>query len=125
MAKDYFDKVWRPVPDPANPSYRDHWGANLNGTVPLPSSDGTKNEMNFRNSDFYIQDGSYLRLKNIQLGYTLPQKWLQTLSLNRVRLFCSLENFFTFTDYAGMDPETNKLTYPTMRQASFGLNVSF
>ena len=38
VAKDYFDKVWRPVPDPANPAYRDHWGANLNGTVPLPLS---------------------------------------------------------------------------------------
>lgn len=36
-----------------------------------------------------------------------------------------LRELFTFTDYAGMDPETNKLTYPTMRQASFGLNVSF
>lgn len=91
--------------DPANPSYRDHWGANLNGTVPLPSSDGTKNEMNFRNSDFYIQDGSYLRLKNIQLGYTFPKKWVNKLSVSNLRVYASATNLFTITSYDGLDPE--------------------
>lgn len=80
---------------------------------------------NTRASTLWQTDKRYFKIRNIQLGYTLPEKWVKAASLSRVRLFCSLENFFTFTDYAGMDPETNKFTYPSMRQASFGLNVSF
>ena len=140
VAKDYFDKVWRPVPDPANPSYRDHWGANLNGTVPLPSSDGTKNEMNFRNSDFYIQDGSYLRLKNIQVGYTFPKKWVNKLSVSNLRVYASATNLFTITSYDGLDPEVGKTSgqesnnlylgidqgvYPQARSYMFGVIIDF
>ena len=140
VAKDYFDKVWRPVPDPANPSYREHWGANLNGTVPLPSSDGTKNEMNFRNSDFYIQDGSYLRLKNIQLGYTFPKKWVNKLSVSNLRVYASATNLFTITSYDGLDPEVGKTSgqesnnlylgidqgvYPQARSYMFGVIIDF
>ena len=140
VSEDYFDKVWRPVPDPANPSYRDHWGANLNGTVPLPSSDGTKNEMNFRNSDFYIQDGSYLRLKNIQLGYTFPKKWVNKLSVSNLRVYASATNLFTITSYDGLDPEVGKTSgqesnnlylgidqgvYPQARSYMFGVIIDF
>lgn len=85
----------------------------------------TGDSRNTRNSTMWETDKSYFKIRNIQLGYSLPQKWVKAASLSRVRLFCSLENFFTFTDFSGMDPETSKLTYPTMRQASFGLNVSF
>lgn len=80
---------------------------------------------NTRSSTIWETDKSFFKIRNIQVGYTLPDKWVKATTLNRVRLFCSLENFFTFTDFAGMDPETTKFTYPTMRQASFGLNVSF
>ncbi len=80
---------------------------------------------NTRSSDMWETDKSYLKIKNIQLGYTLPKKWADAAALSRVRLFCSLENFFTFSNYVGMDPETSGLTYPSIRQASFGLNVSF
>lgn len=80
---------------------------------------------NTRNSTLWETNKRYLKIRNIQLGYTLPQVWVKAASLNRVRVFCSLENFFTFTDYAGMDPETSGFSYPTIRQASFGLNVSF
>lgn len=140
VSEDYFDKVWRPVPDPANPSYRDHWGANLNGTVPLPSSDGTKNEMNFRNSDFYVQDGSYLRLKNIQLGYTFPKKWVNKLSVSNLRVYASATNLFTITSYDGLDPEVGKTSgqesnnlylgidqgvYPQARSYMFGVIIDF
>ena len=71
------------------------------------------------------KDKAYLKIKNIQLGYTLTKRWTDAAALSRVRLFCSLENFFTFTNYVGMDPETSGLTYPSIRQASFGVNVSF
>ncbi len=80
---------------------------------------------NTRASDMWETDKSYLKIKNIQMGYTLPKKWTNAAAMNRVRLFCSLENFFTFSNYVGMDPETSGLTYPAIRQASFGLNVSF
>lgn len=80
---------------------------------------------NTRSSDMWETDKAYLKIKNIQLGYTLPKRWVDAASLSRVRLFCSLENFFTFSNYVGMDPETSGLTYPAIRQASFGLNVSF
>lgn len=80
---------------------------------------------NSRSSDMWETDKAYLKIKNIQLGYTLPKRWVDAAALNRVRLFCSLENFFTFSNYVGMDPEVNGLTYPSIRQASFGLNVSF
>lgn len=80
---------------------------------------------NTRASTIWETDKSFFKIRNIQLGYSLPNKWIKAASLNRVRLFCSLENFFTFTDYVGMDPETSKIAYPTIRQASFGLNVSF
>ncbi|MGL5920038.1 MAG: SusC/RagA family TonB-linked outer membrane protein, partial [Bacteroidales bacterium] len=79
---------------------------------------------NTRSSTLWETNKSYFKIRNIQLGYSLPQKWTKTVSLNRVRVFCSLENFFTFTNFAGMDPETSKLTYPSMRQASVGLNIT-
>lgn len=88
----------------------------------LLSNDGR----NTRNSTLWLTNRKFLKIRNIQLGYTLPQKWVQAASLSRVRVFCSLENFFTFSDFVGMDPEnTNNLAYPNIRQASFGLNVSF
>lgn len=80
---------------------------------------------NTRSSTIWETNKAFFKIRNIQLGYSLPQQWIKPAALSRVRVFCSLENYFTFTDFAGMDPETTKLTYPTMRQASFGLNVSF
>ena len=80
---------------------------------------------NTQNSTIWETDKRFFKIRNIQLGYSLPKKWVQAASLSRVRVFCSLENFFTFTSFTGLDPETTKLTYPTIRQASFGLNVSF
>lgn len=97
-------------------------GRTTNAIYPrLLSADGR----NTRNSTLWETNKKYLKIRNIQLGYTLPQQWVKAASLSRVRLFCSLENFFTFSNYVGMDPETSNLAYPTIRQASFGLNVSF
>lgn len=80
---------------------------------------------NTQNSNWWVQDKSFLKIKNIQLGYTLPKSILSTVGIERVRIYGSLENFFTFTDYKGLDPEIEKTDYPTMRQAVIGLNVSF
>lgn len=80
---------------------------------------------NTRPSTLWQSNKSYFKIRNIQLGYSLPKKWVKAVSLSRARIFCSLENFFTFTNYAGMDPEISNIAYPSMRQASFGVNVSF
>ncbi len=76
-------------------------------------------------SDFYLEDKSYLKIRNIQLGYTLPQYIAKKMFLQRFRIYGSLENFFTFTPYRGWDPEVSGMAYPSMKQAVFGINLSF
>jgi TonB-linked SusC/RagA family outer membrane protein len=87
-------------------------------------------------SDLTIFDGSYFKIKQIQLGYTLPSNITKKLHISNLRVYGSLENFFTFTNYIGLDPEaasansTNQLgidmgTYPTAKQIVFGVNLSF
>ncbi len=80
---------------------------------------------NTQYSDFYLQDKSFLKIRNIQLGYTFPKAWIDKIQIERLRVYGSLENFFTFTPYKGLDPEVSGLGYPTMRQATIGLNVTF
>ncbi len=87
-------------------------------------------------SDLTIFDGSYFKIKQIQLGYTLPGKITSKLHISNLRVFGSLENFFTFTNYIGLDPEAASAnnssslgidmgTYPTAKQIVFGVNLSF
>ena len=80
---------------------------------------------NLQTSDFYLENLSYLKIRNIQIGYTLPQKWTEKIQLERVRFYASLENFFTFTQFHGFDPEVSGYAYPTIRQALFGINITF
>lgn len=90
---------------------------------------------NWRSSDLYIKDGSYVRLKTIQLGYSLPTSLLEKASLQRLRLFVTAENLFTFTSYDGFDPEiaagdyfnigVDKGIYPQSRTISVGANLTF
>lgn len=61
--------------------------------------------VNWQSSDLYVYDGSYLRLKNIQLGYTLPQHLTKKVFISSLRLYVAAENLFTFTKYHGFDPE--------------------
>ncbi len=82
-------------------------------------------KLNTQQSDFYLQNMNYLKIRNIQLGYTLPKVWMDKIQLERIRIYGSLENFFTFTKYKGFDPEVNGLKYPSMKQAVIGLNVTF
>lgn len=76
-------------------------------------------------SDFYVQSTDFVKIRNIQLGYTLPKAVVKSCGIERVRIYSSLENFFTFTNFKGFDPEVSGLNYPTMRQAVVGLNVTF
>ncbi|WP_369685294.1 SusC/RagA family TonB-linked outer membrane protein [Phocaeicola plebeius] len=84
------------------------------------------NNKNKQMSDFYLQDLSFLKIRNIQLGYTLPKSIVSKTSLERIRVYGSLENFFTFTSFRGFDPELGgTLGYPTMKNVVVGINVSF
>lgn len=76
-------------------------------------------------SDFYLEDKAFLKIRNIQLGYTFPKSLTQKVRIERIRLYGSLENFFTFTKYKGFDPEVSGLNYPSMKQAVAGINLSF
>ena len=83
-----------------------------------------------------IYDGSYLRINQIQLGYTLPDKWLKAIKFSNIRVYASLDDFFTFTNYFGFDPAVagdgngkgrglDRGAYPTPKRVMFGLNLSF
>lgn len=88
------------------------------------------------NSDRWIQDGSYLRLRNLELGYTLPKSFLDRLQLTGSRIFVSGQNLFTITKYEGLDPDiiganvnlepgVDLGTYPASRIVSVGINIGF
>lgn len=80
---------------------------------------------NVQTSDFFLENKSFVKIRNIQLGYTINQKLTRKIGLERLRFYGSLENFFTFTDYRGFDPEVSGMAYPSMKQAVVGINLSF
>jgi TonB-linked SusC/RagA family outer membrane protein len=85
---------------------------------------------NYQPSTFWLKDGSYLRLKNIQLKYNLPDKIASKLALSRLSLFVNGENLATFTKFKDFDPEKSITgdsfyEYPSLKTFSFGVNVNF
>jgi len=84
---------------------------------------------NERLSTRYIEDGSYLRIKNITIGYTFPRQVLQSLRFSSLRLYASCQNLYTFTHYNGFDPEVgvngvDYSLYPVTRAISVGINLN-
>lgn len=105
---------------------RDVWTAdNPDGTIPNPY--GTPN--NFLASSRFIENGAYLRLKNVQIGYTIPEKLSKKLLMNRCRFYLSGNNLLTFTKYTGYDPEigggVDYGNYPQARTILIGANINF
>ena len=98
---------------------------NRNGTIPNPLGSPTNTE----NSTRFLEDGSYFRLKNLQIGYTFPMKWTQKFRCSRLRIYATGTNLFTVTKYKGYDPEVGNGVdygnYPQSRTFTFGLNVTF
>jgi TonB-dependent starch-binding outer membrane protein SusC len=86
-------------------------------------------------SEFYVEDGSYLRLKNIQIGYNLPKSFISKLKIENFRIYVGAKNLLTFTKYTGFDPEVGETsilergfdrgTYPQSKTFLFGINASF
>ncbi|GAB3356703.1 hypothetical protein GCM10027566_19780 [Arachidicoccus ginsenosidivorans] len=80
---------------------------------------------NTRVSDKYLQDASYLRIKNITLSYSVPQTLLKKAQITSLRFFVDVENLATFTSLPkGFDPESLSWSYPFYRTISFGLNLT-
>ena len=108
-----------------------------NPKAKLPRATSGDPNDNDRLSDRYIEDGSYIRIKNITLGYTLPKSWLTKLKIENLRAQINIQNLLTFTKYKGYDPEIGVSTastnvmgldngrYPSPTVYSFGVNITF
>lgn len=99
-----------------------------NAKYPRLENLGNSNGHNTQTSDFWVRDASYLRIKNIQLGYNFPKKWLQKSCVSNIRLYAAAENPFTFHHFPeGWDPEINTegAFYPVLRNFTFGVNLKF
>lgn len=94
-----------------------------NSEIPALTTVDNNNES--RVSEFFIEDGSFVKLKTLTLGYTFPEKVTKKLSLNNVRVYFQAQNLFTLTNYTGADPEGLGYTYPQPTTYTFGLSVGF
>lgn len=136
LGNDIFDFSQRgDIPAMNRPSWiLDRWtGEGTSNSIPRMTNQNSNR--NWRSSDLYIKDGSYARLKNIQLGYSLPSSLLQKAAISRLRVFVSAENLVTITDYDGFDPEVasggyttigiDRGIYPQSRTIIIGANITF
>ncbi|MDN3491570.1 SusC/RagA family TonB-linked outer membrane protein [Winogradskyella bathintestinalis] len=106
-------------------------GEGTSNSYPRLTTNDTNN--NFSNpSDFYLEDGDYLRFKTIQIGYTLPSDLLNKYGIDRIRIYFTTENLFTFTKYSGYDPEIgggifgiDRGYYPQAQTNQLGINLQF
>ena len=114
----FYDNRWTPT--------------NTSGTVPKA---GASDMDRYAVSDAMVYNGSYFKFKQIQLGYSLPKKLINKVSLSHARIYASLDDYFTISSYPGFDPEASansttgmgidKGGYPTSKKIVFGLNVEF
>ena len=139
LGNDVFDFAQRgDVPAMNRPSWiMDRWhGEGTSNKIPRMTSANPNG--NWQSSDLFIKNGSYMRLKTIQLGYTLPQNLTRVASIQRLRFYVSAENLLTITGYDGFDPElgggdgasatamgVDKGIYPQSRTIYVGANITF
>lgn len=111
----------------------DRWtGEGTSNTVPRVTTAATNNNVF---SDYYVEDASFLRIQNIQLGYTLPSKVTEKIKVSKIRLYSTVNNVYTFTKYRGFDPAATSGApigggidygfYPAARTFIFGINANF
>lgn len=113
-----------------------------NSNAILPILDNKDNYSGANSSSYYVEDASFLRLKNVVLGYTLPKDWLKKANISNLRLYVQAENLFTITGYSGLDPEFTNASvgdgngadlrrgldmggWPSTLRLLFGVNFSF
>ena len=110
----------------------DRWTpTHTNGTMPAA---GAANYAKFLTSNGVVMDANYLKIKQIQLGYNFPKSVINRILIDQLRIYASLDDWFTFTKYPGFDPEivgvgasmgVDKGNYPTSKKVVFGVNVTF
>ena len=117
-------------------NFRNYYVSGGDATTARLYTDSSKN-MNWRVSDYYIEDGSYLRIQNISLGYNFPKAWMAKTPFANLKLYVNLQNVYTWTKYSGYDPEVGSLygnqlyngidygRYPSPRIYTFGLTATF
>ncbi|NLR90328.1 SusC/RagA family TonB-linked outer membrane protein [Flammeovirga agarivorans] len=115
--------------------YLNRWtGEGTTNSFPRFTYDDRNQNLTRMNDMVHVEDASYLRLKNLQIGYTLPQKVSKKVGMSKLRMYVSGNNLLTFTNYTGMDPEVahggawvgyDNGSYPQARAYLFGLNVTF
>lgn len=88
---------------------------------------GNSSHSNYWNSDFWKKNVVYVKLRNLEFGYSLPESLTNKINMKRVRLYFSGQNLLTFSNLEGVDPEidaTSGLVYPTTRIMNFGINLT-
>lgn len=103
----------------------DYWTPE-NPTNSHPRPDKNKNLSSAYMSTLYYQDGSFLKIREITLGYSLPNTWLSKVKISKCRVYGTLKNFFTFSHMGPYDPERGgSLSFPMTKQVVFGINLNF
>ncbi len=114
----------------------DAWSPS-NPTSMMPSPNANAPTIEYQSSSYYVQDGSFFRMRNVQVGYTLPTQRMFAGKVANLRVYGSVTNLFTITGYSGMDPEVSQYSstfsgpgvdmgvYPVPRQYLLGLSVTF
>ncbi|WP_051205296.1 SusC/RagA family TonB-linked outer membrane protein [Salinimicrobium xinjiangense] len=105
--------------------------------MPRIAASSAASTSNFRFSDRFLEDGSYLRIQNISFGYRFPTDWVERIGLDNFKIYTNLQNVHTFTNYSGFDPEIGAINqdalltgidngrYPSPRIYTVGLNLNF
>lgn len=129
----YYSKLALVNPNGSASDINNVYVVNPNTSVVGLRNDNTNS--NNRSSNLFIEDGSFLRCKNITLGYKLPERILSTAHLQSFRVFASVTNAFVVTKYSGMDPEIGSWNplqagwdqgyYPQSRMYTIGVNIGF
>ena len=133
LGKEIVRNYERFLPNVNKPSYYlGRWtGEGTSNSIPRLTNNATNNKLF---SDFFVEDGSFLRLQNVQIGYNINADTLERIGVSKLRVYTSVNNLFTITDYSGYDPTVNGGaigagidygTYPSARQFILGLNVEF
>jgi TonB-linked SusC/RagA family outer membrane protein len=128
----------RPKTNGLNTYWRNSWGnPNVNkATAKYPDAKQVATDWKYWSSSAAVFNGAFFKIKQIQLGYTVPRSLTQKVAVSDLRFFVSLDDYFTFTNYPGADPETASLnsstargvdsgSYPTTKKVVFGVNLTF
>jgi TonB-dependent starch-binding outer membrane protein SusC len=123
--------------NPAGPEdYRNLKIVGGDASMPRMAASSASSTSNYRFSNRFVEDASFIRIQNISLGYTLPKSLVSRVKLQNLRVYATLQNVFTFTNYSGYDPEIGALNgdglligidnarYPSPRMYTFGLNIT-